>query len=143
MRDDPLVVSFMAGFALARPPIGGAGLRLTRVMPSAPFTIAQRKGIAGVFPAGQPVVRELCDALGLASSPRLAAEHGLPDYPRILAWAHGVRPRGLQRAALTAFPASATTRGGVTASILETIAAGELPPARPRGGRAPQPPTPR
>jgi hypothetical protein len=161
MRDDSLVVSFMAGIALARLPAAGTGVRLARVMPSAPFTIAQRNGIAGLFPSDEPVVRELCDALGLAAIPvdredtlhaftalgvclpivltywcsldrdvddvalgRLAAEHGLPDYPRILAWAHAARPRDLRGAALAAFLASAATRGGVTAAILEAIAAG-------------------
>ncbi len=51
LRDGGLVVSFMAGLALARVAARGAGLRRARVMPSAPFTIVQRNGIAGLFPA--------------------------------------------------------------------------------------------
>jgi pyrroline-5-carboxylate reductase len=173
VREGSLVVSFMAGFPLARLPVRGAAIRRARVMPSAPFTIAQRSGIAGLFPADEPVVHELCEALGLAAIPvsredtlhaftalgvclpialtywcslgrevddaaltALAAAHGLPDYGRILAWAHTARQRSLAGDGLTAFLAAAATRGGVTAAILEAIGAGSsLPDALEAGVR--------
>jgi len=66
LRDGSLLVSFMAGTPLVSLPVSSEIVRV-RVMPSAPYTITRKSGIAGVFPADHPVVREICTALGLAT----------------------------------------------------------------------------
>jgi len=63
LRDDALVVSFLAGVPLAALPLR-TPFRV-RVMPSSPETWTARKAVAGVFPAGNAVAEELLDGMGV------------------------------------------------------------------------------
>lgn len=65
VRPDTLVVSFMAGIPLAGLALPAEVAQRVRVMPSAPSTIDRRNGIAGIYPAGAPLVGELCRSLSL------------------------------------------------------------------------------
>ncbi|HUJ76600.1 MAG TPA: NAD(P)-binding domain-containing protein, partial [bacterium] len=63
-----LFISFMAGTPLASLPLR-PGIERVRVMPSAPSTIALRRGIAAVFPQDHVIAGEICRALGLTTIP--------------------------------------------------------------------------
>ncbi|HUI69097.1 MAG TPA: NAD(P)-binding domain-containing protein [Spirochaetia bacterium] len=63
VREDALIVSFLAGVPLARLPVRTR--QRARVMPSAPATISARNAIAGVFPSDNPVVEEMLGEMGI------------------------------------------------------------------------------
>jgi pyrroline-5-carboxylate reductase len=65
VREDSLFVSFLAGVPLKNLPVGVACKQCIRVMTSAPDTLRRRNGIAALYPADNPLMRELLDSLGL------------------------------------------------------------------------------
>jgi len=64
-RDDGIFISFLAGVPLKNLPVSIADTQRFRVMPSAPDTLRQRNGIAALYPADNPLVREILESLGL------------------------------------------------------------------------------
>jgi pyrroline-5-carboxylate reductase len=64
-RDDGIFISFLAGVPLKNLPVSIADTQCFRVMPSAPDTLRQRNGIAALYPADNPLVREILESLGL------------------------------------------------------------------------------
>jgi len=69
LRNDCLLVSFLAGIPLKNLTAGIAGTHCVRVMTSAPDTLFQRKGIAALYPGDNPVIRELLESLDLRLIP--------------------------------------------------------------------------
>lgn len=65
LRSDAAVVSCMAGVSVSQLPVSGRINQRSRLMPSPPRTIAQKNGIAGVFPKGKSAAREVCTAISL------------------------------------------------------------------------------
>jgi len=65
LRDDCILISFLAGVHLKNLPVSVADTQRFRVMPSAPDTLRQRNGIAALYPADNPLVREILESLGL------------------------------------------------------------------------------
>jgi pyrroline-5-carboxylate reductase len=63
LRNDALIVSFLAGIPLARIPVRLTQGNRFRVMTSAPDTIVEAGAIGAAYPAGDPVVAELLSAL--------------------------------------------------------------------------------
>ena len=68
-RDDSIFISFLAGVPLANLPIQVPDARRVRVMTSAPDTLHRRDGIAALYPADNPLVREMLESLGLRVIP--------------------------------------------------------------------------
>lgn len=64
-RQDSLFISFLAGTPLGNLPVHLPDTQRVRVMTSAPDTLLQRNGIAGLYPSNNVVVREMLEALGL------------------------------------------------------------------------------
>jgi pyrroline-5-carboxylate reductase len=93
LRRDALLVSFLAGTALARIPAAAA--RRVRVMVSDPDTLAKRNGIAALYPANVEV-QTLLEALGLrvVLLPSEASFHAFtamgPCLPIAAAWCLGM-----------------------------------------------------
>ena len=69
LRDDSLVISFLAGVPLANLPVNVPESQCVRVMTSAPDTFRQHKGIAALYPANNPLTREMLLSLGLRIVP--------------------------------------------------------------------------
>lgn len=69
LRDDILFISFLAGVPLNRLPVHVPDAQRIRVMTSAPDTLRQRNGIAALYPADNPLAREMLDTLGLRVVP--------------------------------------------------------------------------
>ncbi|MBI2515830.1 MAG: NAD(P)-binding domain-containing protein [Opitutae bacterium] len=69
LRADCLVVSFMAGVPLQNLPANVAAAQRVRAMTSAPDTLRQRDGLAALYPADNPLTRELLASLHLKIVP--------------------------------------------------------------------------
>ena len=158
---DSLIVSFLAGVPLERIPVDIPHNDRVRLMPSPPDTIAKGMAIAGIFPRGNPIVRELLDALRIEQFPlnresdihaftalgvclpimlacaralgrsvadgelrECAREHALPNYDRILQWAHLAEPKFATDAERESYVQKAATPGGVTEAMLSRIKGG-------------------
>jgi pyrroline-5-carboxylate reductase len=65
LRDDSIFISFLAGVPLTNLPLHVPGSRRVRVMTSTPDTLHRRNGIAALYPAENPLVREMLESLGL------------------------------------------------------------------------------
>lgn len=68
-REDALLISFLAGIPLAKIPAPLRESQRVRVMPSAPDTIRQQRGIAALYPAGNATIQALLTALSLRVFP--------------------------------------------------------------------------
>lgn len=66
---ETLIVSFLAGFPLARIPVSLPVSQRVRVMTSAPDTIQRKNGIAAMYPGDDYVVREILASLKLKILP--------------------------------------------------------------------------
>ncbi len=69
LRDDSLFISFLAGVYLNKLPVHIPDSRRVRAITSAPDTLRQRNGIAALYPADNPLTREMLDSLGLSVVP--------------------------------------------------------------------------
>jgi pyrroline-5-carboxylate reductase len=65
LREDSLFISFLAGVPLKNLPVRAAEVHSVRVMTSAPDTLRRRNGIAALYPADNPLTREILESLGL------------------------------------------------------------------------------
>ncbi|HEY3379674.1 MAG TPA: NAD(P)-binding domain-containing protein [Armatimonadota bacterium] len=69
VREDALLISFLAGVPVSRIPAPLAEGQRVRVMPSAPDTICKKNGIAALYPADNVIVHALLAALSLRVFP--------------------------------------------------------------------------
>lgn len=69
LRDDALLISFLAGVPLQKLPVRLAAAQRFRAMTSAPDTLRRRNGIAALYPADNPLPREILESLGLRVVP--------------------------------------------------------------------------
>ena len=69
LRDDCLLISFLAGVPLKNLPTRLPNAQHVRVMTSAPDTLRQCNGIAALYPADNPLPRELLESLKLRVVP--------------------------------------------------------------------------
>jgi len=69
MREDSLLVSFLAGVSLERIPVLLDESQRVRIMTSAPDTLRRKNGIAAIYPAGNVVAQEILSALELRIFP--------------------------------------------------------------------------
>lgn len=65
LREDCLLLSFLAGVSLARLPVPLSDAQRVRVMTSAPETLRKKFGIAAVYPANNVLANEILSALQL------------------------------------------------------------------------------
>ncbi len=65
LRDDCLLISSLGGISLEQLPVALPHDQRVRIMPSAPDTMRNGRGIAAVFPSGNECVKEILAALSL------------------------------------------------------------------------------
>lgn len=65
LREDCIIISFLAGVPLNNLPIHLPSVQRVRIMTSAPDTLQERNGIAALYPADSVLAIELLNSLGL------------------------------------------------------------------------------